>query len=96
MSTPKIQVVTITPTGASPDSVTIYPEDGDEVKWVGPSKWTVDFGSDSPFEGHSFHEGQPQSGKAKGNAPLKSYQYTVTVNDKVNDPTVILQGGSRG
>lgn len=92
----KTVTVTITPGNpatASPDSVTISKSDGDQVKWVCPnctSGFAVHFPQASPFAGKSFSSKNPQSGKVAAQAAKGTYNYTVTTNGSMSDPSVIV------
>jgi hypothetical protein len=94
--TGKTVTVTITPGSpitVSPDPAIISKSNGDQVDWVCPkctSGFKIHFPKGSPFTSSDFGPSNAASGKAKANAALKTYPYSVTVNGQTIDPGVRL------
>lgn len=100
---PATKVVTITPgnpPSVSDESVTIHRSQNEQVRWECAdcsSGFQVNFADGSPFEDPSFDtsktkdKGRAASGRARANADLKQYKYSVTVDGKTLDPVLILQ-----
>lgn len=85
-----------------PKSVKIDVTKGDEVVWVSPYDFEVNFpsGNDCPFSGSTWNTGkrkfkankQNQSNKAKGTVQnAQVYPYEVTVAGVVADPEVVIK-----
>lgn len=74
------------------DPVIVNRDNYEEVEWVGPDgqEYYVCFVAESPFEQRHFHSRNRRSGLARDGATGR-YKYTVEVNGKILDPTIIIK-----